>query len=59
MTPEKRLKQIAEIIESVDDRCLAADGPVTPTHREIRLNEIQKIYKLAKGSGRAREVSHG
>ncbi len=44
---EDRLNQIAEIIEAVDDRALAADGPVTPTDQEIRLHEIQEIYRIA------------
>ena len=48
MSYEQRLNRIAKIIEDVDDRCLAADGPVTPTHEEIRLHELRKIYKLAK-----------
>jgi len=44
----KRLDEIAEIIESVDDRCLAADGPVTKTREEITDEEMRKIYRLAK-----------
>lgn len=44
-----RLDKIAEIIEDVDDRCLAVDGPVTPTKDEITADEIRKIYALAGG----------
>lgn len=47
MTPAERLARIAEIIETVDGRCMAADGPVTPTHREISAGEILNIYLLA------------
>ncbi len=46
---KRRLTQIAQIIEAVDDRCLAADGPVTPTNQEITIDEIRKIYRLAGG----------
>lgn len=42
-----RLKRIAEIIEIVDDRCTAADGPVTKTQLEITTEEFREIYKLA------------
>ena len=47
MTNEKRLKRIAEIIEKVDNRCMAVDGPVTPTLEEMTQKEISEIYKLA------------
>jgi hypothetical protein len=43
-----RLAQIAEIIECVDNRCMAVDGPIPSTDEEITLPEIQKIYKIAK-----------
>lgn len=46
---EKRLEKIAEIIERVDNRCAAVDGPVTPTREEITGRELIEIYKLAKG----------
>ena len=48
MTNAEKLRRIAEIIEAVDDRCLAADGPVTPTLNEMRQEEISEIYRLAK-----------
>ena len=43
-----RLARIAEIIERVDARCLAADGPVTPTLREMTQSELSEIYAAAK-----------
>jgi galactose-1-phosphate uridylyltransferase len=49
-TPEERLKKIADIIECVDCRCLAADGPVSSTLEEMTQEEISEIYKLAKGA---------
>jgi hypothetical protein len=42
------LSAIAKIIEDVDDRCLAADGPVSKTREEITDKEIKEIYRLAK-----------
>lgn len=45
-----RLNEIARVIERVDDRCLAADGPVTPTLQEMTQAEIGRIYKLATGA---------
>ncbi len=49
LTPKERLEHIVEIIESVDQRCMAADGPVTPTLNEMRQEEISEIYELALG----------
>lgn len=46
--PTTRLKMIASIIEAVDNRCAAADGPVTPTLKEMTQAEISEIYALAK-----------
>lgn len=43
----RRLNRIAEIIESVDQRCMAADGPVTPTLKEMTQAELSEIYTLA------------
>lgn len=47
LTPEQRLAEIALIIEGVDIRCMAADGPVTPTLQEMTQVEISRIYELA------------
>lgn len=48
MTPEQRLKKIAEIIEFVDGRCMVADGDVPSTLNEMTQSEISEIYQLAK-----------
>jgi hypothetical protein len=42
-----RLGEIARIIEAVDNRCMASDGPVTPTLSEMTQDEISRIYALA------------
>ena len=44
-----RLQRIKEIIEQVDVRCMAADGPVTPTLQEMTQDELSRIYALACG----------
>jgi hypothetical protein len=49
MTLEERLRRIAVIIEDVDNRCMAADGPVTPTMSEMDQTEMSEIYHLACG----------
>ena len=46
---DKRLQEIAGIIDYVDNRCMAVDGPVTPTLQEMSQSEISKIYSLAVG----------
>lgn len=45
----KRLELIAAIIEGVDQRCSANDGPVSTTKEEITAAEIIEIYRLASG----------
>lgn len=52
MTPGERLREIADIIERVDRRCMAADGPVTSTLSEMTQQEISRIYKLASAKGK-------
>lgn len=50
------LDGIKEIIEAVDQRAMAADGPVTPTLKEMTQAEMTEIYKSAvHGSNRAAE----
>lgn len=39
---------LAPIIEAVDQRAAASDGPVTPTLQEMTQDEISEIYRLAK-----------
>jgi hypothetical protein len=38
---------IAETLEAIDLRCLAADGPVTPTLSEATPDELRRMYKSA------------
>jgi len=45
---------VVQIIEGIDQRCMAADGPVTPTVDEITAKEMRLIYRAAlKGSKNA------
>lgn len=46
---EVRLARIAAIIEAVDTRCMAVDGPVAPTLEVMAQEEISAIYALARG----------
>jgi hypothetical protein len=50
MSKAERLREIAEIIERVDQRCMAADGPVQKTLHEMDHSELRRIYLLATGS---------
>lgn len=55
----ERLAEIARIIEDVDNRCLAADGPVTKTRHEMTDDEMRAIYALAKdGSSATPQPDH-
>lgn len=46
---QRRLDAIAQVIWDVDNRCMAADGPVSKTLEEMTQAEISQIYKLARG----------
>jgi len=46
---DRRLRAIADLLEAVDYRCMAADGPVTPTRLEITNAEMRDIYRIATG----------
>ena len=50
LSDRDRLLRIAEILERVDGRCLASDGPVTQTKEEISGDELREIYTLASGA---------
>lgn len=45
-----RLRRIAQIIDAVDRRCMAADGAVTDTRQEMTADELHEIYRCAKGA---------
>lgn len=47
LTLEGRLRRIASIIEAVDNRAMASDGPVSPTLQEMTQSEMTEIYALA------------
>lgn len=49
-TPAQRLAAIAQILQAVDARCMAADGPVTLTRLEITDEELRRIYVFATES---------
>jgi hypothetical protein len=39
---------IARTIETIDNRAMSADGPVTPTLQEATVPELRRIYQAAK-----------
>lgn len=48
--PHEDLAAIRRIIERVEDRALAVDGPVTPTRLIMTDEELRSIYRLAGGT---------
>lgn len=52
-TAQKEVGKILEIIGRVDSRCMAADGPVTPTREEMTDRELRQIYLAAGRAMRA------
>ncbi len=45
---QKRLLKIRQIIESVDNRCLAYEDDVGKFQEEVTDKELRQIYKLTK-----------
>jgi len=43
--------RIVEIIEAVETRCMAVDGPVTGTLKEMTPLELREIYRIAREGG--------
>lgn len=39
--------RFCELLEAIDGRCMAADGPVTPTLTEATSDELRKLYLFA------------
>jgi hypothetical protein len=39
--------RFCELLESIDNRCMAGDGPVTPTLSEATADELRKLYLFA------------
>ena len=52
MTPSQRCAAIVDLIEAIENRCMAADGPVSLTTEEITERELRRIYRLAKGAAK-------
>lgn len=48
-TQAVRLGRIREIIDRVENRAMAVDGPVTNTRIEMTDDELREIYVLAGG----------
>lgn len=45
-----RLEEIRDIIDTVENRAMAVDGPVSNTRHEMTDKELQNIYLLAGGT---------
>ncbi len=43
----KRLKTIHNIMDYIESRCMAADGPVVDFRHEVTIKELKEIYKLS------------
>ena len=39
--------RFCELLEAIDTRCMAADGPVTPTLSEATADEMRRLYVFA------------
>jgi hypothetical protein len=48
MTLGKALDEFNHVVDVVENRCMAADGPVTPTLREMREDELAQLWRAAQ-----------
>jgi hypothetical protein len=53
MSSHEFAQMFIDTIHSVEQRCMAADGPVTPTCKEITDDELRKLYAAAQQVTRA------
>ncbi len=44
---QRKARIVCEIVESVENRCMAADGPVTPTLQEMSEEELRELWQAA------------
>ena len=47
INPKTPADRFCELLEAIDTRCMAADGPVTPTLKEATPDELRKLYLFA------------
>jgi hypothetical protein len=45
--PKTNADRFCELLEAIDTRCMAADGPVTPTLSEATADELRRLYLFA------------
>jgi hypothetical protein len=45
--PQTNADRFCELLEAIDQRCMAADGPVTPTLTEATADELRRLYLFA------------
>jgi hypothetical protein len=54
---QRAIDTFMRIIDDVENRCIEADGPVTPTLREMREDELRQLWRAAKTIATAVEPS--
>jgi hypothetical protein len=47
-TMERAINRFNEILDTVEIRCMAVDGPVTPTLQEITEKELSDLWKVVQ-----------
>lgn len=50
VSPKEALQIVIDTIHSVENRCMAVDGPVTPTSEEITDAELKRMYDAARAA---------
>ena len=53
VTLERAIAEFNKVVDLVEGRCMAADGPVTPTMQEITDGELARLWKAVQVIRRA------
>ena len=48
MSDRDEMKRFNEIVDTVESRCMAIDGPVTPTLQEMRETELAELWRIVQ-----------
>ena len=48
MSDRDEMKWFNEIVDTVESRCMAIDGPVTPTLQEMRETELAELWRIVQ-----------
>jgi len=46
MNTKQKIQRFNRIIDNIENRCMAVDGPVTPTLKEATEEELSELWRI-------------